>query len=67
MTVNGEHFSVDTLKEKSLNALLDYYNLSKNRVAVELNGTVIKKADYDKMKITQEDVIEIIHFVGGGN
>jgi len=66
VTVNGEHLSITSLKSNLLISLLEYYKLSPARVAVEINGSVIKKTDYDPFKINEDDVIEIIHFVGGG-
>jgi thiamine biosynthesis protein ThiS len=59
--VNGEKLSVKNLAGDSLNLLLDYYKLSPGRVAVEINGNVIKKTDYNQTKIDENDVIEIIH------
>lgn len=67
MIVNGEEFDTSALKEQTLTALLGFYNLSETRVAVEINGSIIKKKDIAATKIAQNDKIEIIHFVGGGN
>lgn len=38
----------------------------KTRVAVELNGAIISKADYSQVILSPEDRIEIVNFVGGG-
>ena len=35
-------------------------------VAVELNGTIIKQADFISTTITDADKLEIVSFVGGG-
>lgn len=35
-------------------------------VAVELNGTIIKQADFGSTTITDADKLEIVSFVGGG-
>ncbi|WP_299824681.1 sulfur carrier protein ThiS [Phascolarctobacterium succinatutens] len=35
-------------------------------VAVELNGTIIKQADFSSTTITDADKLEIVSFVGGG-
>ncbi len=50
----------------SLSALLDQFSLPKQRVAVELNRTVVRKQDWTSIVINEDDVIEVIHFVGGG-
>ena len=35
-------------------------------VAVELNGNIIKQADFGSTTITDADKLEIVSFVGGG-
>lgn len=67
MIVNGETFSISNLKEKSIISLLEHNKLSPGRVAVEVNGKIIKKADYPTVNLQDSDKVEIIHFVGGGN
>lgn len=60
--VNGEERQLyDTVSELLKN---DGYRL--DRIAVEVNGKIIKKADYDLFKINDGDKIEIVSFVGGG-
>ncbi len=36
------------------------------RVAVERNGAVVRRADFDTVRLTDEDRVEIVQFVGGG-
>lgn len=36
------------------------------RIAVELNGEIIPKSKYDTVLFSDGDVMEIVHFVGGG-
>lgn len=36
------------------------------RVAVERNGQIVRRADFDKELLREEDTVEIVHFVGGG-
>ena len=52
--------------EISLADLLQYLSLASERIAVELNQTVIRRADWHKTKIKNRDALEIVHFVGGG-
>jgi sulfur carrier protein len=61
--VNGEDRQTDrvTLKE-----LLKELGIMRDRVAVEVNLKIIKKADHDKYQLSEGDVIEIVNFVGGG-
>ena len=56
-----------TVKQKiSLGELLRKYKLDKKKVAVELNGSIILKKLYKKKLISENDKIEIVHFIGGG-
>ena len=36
------------------------------RVAVERNGQIVPKAQYDGIVLEDDDVVEIVSFVGGG-
>ena len=40
--------------------------LPRERVAVELNGAVVRKADYDGVRIEPGAKVEVFSFVGGG-
>ncbi len=66
MIVNGLDFDLQTLKKPDLTELLRHYDLNESRVAVEINGVILKKSDYPGTKLNENDTIEIIHFVGGG-
>ena len=56
-----------TVKQKiSLFELLKKFKLDKKRVAVELNGSITLKQLYKKKIISENDKIEIVHFIGGG-
>jgi len=37
-----------------------------NKIAVEINGEIIPKKDYETVQIKENDVIEVVSFVGGG-
>ena len=36
------------------------------KVAIELNQSIVSKNSLSKIKIKQNDKIEIVHFIGGG-
>lgn len=40
------------------------YNIA--RIAVELNEEILPKAQYENTILQQEDKLEVVHFVGGG-
>lgn len=33
---------------------------------IELNGKIVSKEDYERTVLTEDDRIELVHFVGGG-
>lgn len=35
-------------------------------VAVEYNGAILAKADYESTRLADDDVVEIVCFMGGG-
>lgn len=37
-----------------------------NRIAVELNGSILPKSDYAAVMLHDNDKLEIVSFVGGG-
>lgn len=50
-------------------SLLDYLSeagYETDRIAVECNGGIISKQDYESKKICDGEIIEIVSFVGGG-
>ncbi|ATH95086.1 thiamine biosynthesis protein ThiS [Bacillus glycinifermentans] len=46
--------------------LLASYQLENRVVIVERNREIIGKENYQEVKLEENDVIEIVHFVGGG-
>ena len=66
MQVNGEIFEFSSLETKNITGLLKSFDLSPDRVAIELNGGVVKKANYSATALSESDIVEIVYFVGGG-
>ena len=62
--VNGETKEID--REVTLVELLKNFSLPQERVAVELNKEVVRKKDWENIRVKDADKIEIVHFVGGG-
>ena len=46
--------------------LIDKLNIPLRKVAIEINKEIIDKKRIKKMKLKNNDVIEIVHFIGGG-
>ncbi len=62
--INGK--SKEISGEVNIVELLDKFSLPKERIAIELNKQVVRKKDWENIKIMDSDRIEVIHFVGGG-
>lgn len=46
--------------------LIAYLELPERKVAIERNRDVIPKSTYAEVVLEDHDVLEIIHFIGGG-
>jgi thiamine biosynthesis protein ThiS len=46
--------------------LIAKLGLSPERLAVEINRKVIRRASWDSTTLSEGDRVEIVHFVGGG-
>ena len=62
--LNGERATVPA--PLTIAGLLAHLDIDARRVAVELNETVIKRAQYAQTAINAGDAVEIVNFVGGG-
>jgi sulfur carrier protein len=61
--VNGDELETT---EKTVSQLLTDLKIIPERVAVEVNLNVIKRADFDGYMLKDGDIVEIVNFVGGG-
>ncbi len=62
--INGEARSVPA--GLSLTRLLLHLDLQPRLVVVERNGDILSRDRYDEVEISPGDVLELVHFVGGG-
>jgi sulfur carrier protein len=62
--LNGE--SKDLSDAFTLADLVAELNLPAVRIAVELNRNVVRRRDWQQTVLSENDRIEIVHFVGGG-
>ncbi|KJR40937.1 ThiS, thiamine-biosynthesis [Candidatus Magnetoovum chiemensis] len=62
--LNGESYRVKAAS--TLTELLNELNIHPQRVAVEVNLQIIKKANYEHHSLNDGDSVEIVNFVGGG-
>ena len=63
VTVNGQP---QNAAGQSLAHLLEELGLSAGRIAVERNGEIVPKAQYDALLLEDGDTLEVVRFVGGG-
>lgn len=46
--------------------LIKRFKIPINKVAIELNHEIIDKKNINKINIKKNDILEIVHFIGGG-
>jgi len=46
--------------------LIKQLELAQERLAIELNHTILPRAKWDETELRSSDRLEIVHFVGGG-
>ena len=64
IVLNGEDINIaDNL---SIMGLIDLYELPANKVAVERNLEIVPKSAYVSTMLKENDRVEIVHFIGGG-
>ena len=61
--INGESLEVGG---KTVSEYLNSAGYDLMRVAVELNGDIVPKAQYAKTIFKDGDIVEVVSFVGGG-
>ena len=64
INLNGKKTIVDD--QISLNKILKNLNIPIKKVAIELNKEIVNKKKLSSIKIRNNDIIEIVNFIGGG-
>jgi sulfur carrier protein len=66
--LNGQPRPLETIGDPSmLDAVIAALELKPDRIAVELNGEIVRRAAWPETSIRSNDRLEIVHFVGGGS
>jgi len=65
LTVNGESTAVPD-EVTTVGSLLLHLGLTEGPVAVELNRDIVPRATHATAQLRDGDVLELVHFVGGG-
>ena len=61
--VNGAELDI---AGKTISEYLNSTNYDRTRIAVELNCSIVPKAEYGSVVLKDQDSIEVVSFVGGG-
>jgi thiamine biosynthesis protein ThiS len=64
LIINGEDRQFDSAL--TISALLDRLGMKPDRVAVELNRELVPRERWIATPLSDDDKLEIVHFVGGG-
>ena len=62
--VNGEQF--DFPNSLNVDELIDYLGFQNQRIALEVNETIIPKSNHGIYILSNNDKVEVINAVGGG-
>ena len=64
IVINGN--PTEITEGSGISDLIKSLGLDAERVAVELNKRIVRRADWASTTISEGDKVEIVHFVGGG-
>ena len=62
--LNGKIKSI--YENYKIQTLLNDLNIPLKKVAIELNQEILDKKKLNIIKLKKNDIIEIVHFIGGG-
>jgi thiamine biosynthesis protein ThiS len=63
--INGE--PRDFNPPLTLAGLVELLGMKSDRVAIELNRSIVARDQWEKTSLAEGDRLEIVHFVGGGS
>jgi sulfur carrier protein len=64
ISLNGDSQEIPV--ETSINGLFSFLDLSHKFIAVELNNEIVFRANWEKVKLSEGDKIELVRAIGGG-
>lgn len=65
LTINGQERDFEAVA--TLSALIEKLGMKLDRVAVELNHSIVRRDQWAATALSEGDRLEIVHFVGGGS
>jgi thiamine biosynthesis protein ThiS len=63
--INGEPRELTDTSVR-LSELVRQLSLAPQRIAIEVNRQIVRRADWERTEVHDGDRVEIVHFVGGG-
>lgn len=68
LQLNGQERSFQTLQnDTTLTSIVAELGLKSDRIAIEVNGEIIPRTQWEQTSIKSADKLEVVHFVGGGS
>ncbi|NTW60499.1 MAG: sulfur carrier protein ThiS [Nitrospirae bacterium] len=64
ITLNGEKKEIPS--GLTVRGLLELLEIKPERVAVEINEEIVRKATYAEAPVRENDRVEVVQFMGGG-
>ena len=65
ITINGNAKQIDS-ENVTIAALMVTLNLAGKRLAIEKNGEIVPRSQFDTVNLQEGDMLEIVGAVGGG-
>ena len=65
ITINGNAKQLDS-ENMTIAALVVTLNLAGKRLAIEKNGEIVPRSQFDTVNLQEGDMLEIVGAVGGG-
>ena len=62
--LNGKVKTIN--KNSKLSNIIKNFKIPLKKVAIELNQEIVDKKKLNKINLKKNDIIEIVHFIGGG-
>lgn len=64
MKVNGEQ--IQLTKATTLEEFLKEQGYNIQRIAIERNDEIVSRENFSDVMLSDSDIIEVVHFMGGG-
>ena len=65
LVINGEDHH-DLPEPLTVMELIKHLGLPEKKIAIERNREIVSKSTFETTELSEGDVLEIIHFIGGG-